>query len=90
MDKRLEKIRHFKGNVMDFDSFIKDKIEQTKRENGNDKKVCESNAYLPWSDQDIMTFAYNVFSSDGIAAEVKDGAFLGTECGDLPYEVSPD
>jgi len=33
MDNRLERIRLYKGNVMDFDSYIKDRIEQTKKEN---------------------------------------------------------
>jgi len=39
MDSRLEKIRYFKANVMDFESYINDRIKQTKRENG---KVEES------------------------------------------------
>ena len=34
MDSRLEKIRYFKANVMDFESYINDRIKQTKRENG--------------------------------------------------------
>ena len=33
MDKRLEKIRHFEANVMDFESYINDRIKQTKAEN---------------------------------------------------------
>ena len=33
MDGRLEKIRRFEGSVMDFDSYVKDRIEQTKKEN---------------------------------------------------------
>lgn len=33
MDERLEKIRHFKANVMDFESYINDRIKQTKAEN---------------------------------------------------------
>lgn len=39
MDKRLEKIRYFKANVMDFESYINDRIKQTKKENS---KVEES------------------------------------------------
>jgi len=39
MDKRLEKIRYFKANVMDFESYINDRIKQTKEENS---KVEES------------------------------------------------
>lgn len=39
MDNRLERIRLYKGNVMDFDSYIKDRVEQTKKENSvTDKK----------------------------------------------------
>lgn len=33
MDERLEKIRHFEANVMDFESYINDRIKQTKAEN---------------------------------------------------------
>ena len=33
MDKRLERIRQYKGNVMDFETYMKDRIEQTKKEN---------------------------------------------------------
>jgi len=33
MDKRLERIRLYKGNVMDFETYMKDRIEQTKKEN---------------------------------------------------------
>ena len=33
MDKRLEKIRRFEANVMDFESYINDRIKQTKAEN---------------------------------------------------------
>jgi hypothetical protein len=40
MDKRLEKIRHFQASVKDFESYINDRIKQTKSENG--KKVNES------------------------------------------------
>ena len=40
MDKRLEKIRHFHASVKDFESYINDRIKQTKSENG--KKVNES------------------------------------------------
>lgn len=40
MDKRLEKIRHFQANVKDFESYINDRIKQTKSENG--KNVNES------------------------------------------------
>lgn len=35
MDNRLERIRLYKGNVMDFDSYIKDRIAQTKSENSD-------------------------------------------------------
>ena len=33
MDNRLEKIRQFKASVMDFESYINDRIKQTKNEN---------------------------------------------------------
>ena len=40
MDKRLEKIRYFQANVSDFESYINDRIKETKDENS--KKVDES------------------------------------------------
>jgi hypothetical protein len=30
-DKRLERIRHYKGNIKDFESFFKDKENETKQ-----------------------------------------------------------
>lgn len=42
MDKRLEKIRHFKGTVMDFETYVQSKIDQTKSQNKKDKKIKES------------------------------------------------
>lgn len=33
MDSRLEKIRHFKGTIMDFESYVNSKIAETKKEN---------------------------------------------------------
>lgn len=41
MDKRLEKIRRFEANVMDFESYINDRIKQTRKENKSGK-VTES------------------------------------------------
>ncbi len=46
MDKRLEKIRHFKANVLDFESYINDKIEQTKKESLNES-LCDVFGFTP-------------------------------------------
>lgn len=46
MDKRLEKIRHFEANVMDFESYINDRIKQTKAENRS-KDIFEATENIP-------------------------------------------
>lgn len=45
MDKRLEKIRNYKGTVLDFDSYVKDKIKETKdgfKKDADEKKKIMS------------------------------------------------
>lgn len=50
MDKRLEKIRRFQANVKDFESYINDRIEQTKKENS----VNESFAKEPYEEYGLI------------------------------------
>lgn len=89
MDGRLEKIRRFEGNIMDFDIYLKDRIEQTKKENKK-KKVCESSAYLDWDDSSVKNFVNSIMGSNGIGCEVSGGKIMNTEIGDIPYTISQD
>jgi hypothetical protein len=90
MDSRLEKIRKFEGNVMDFDSYIKDRIEQTKKDNKKQKKVNEAIEPLDWNEIEISKFINDTMSSNGRECSITDNAIIGTEIGDLQYSVSPD
>lgn len=45
MDRRLEKIRTYRGTVLDFDSYVKDKIKETKdtfKKDADEKKKIRS------------------------------------------------
>lgn len=39
MDKRLEKIRNFKGTVLDFQEYVNSRIAETKRENAKNESL---------------------------------------------------
>lgn len=106
MDKRLEKIRTFKGNVLDFESFIKDKIEQTKKQYAKDKelekkRINESmSTYKIWNDIEVEKFAKYALKARGTkddgmhntggSVPAKFGIMLHTTFGDLKYGISPD
>lgn len=90
MDSRLEKIRKFEGNVMDFDSYIQDRIKKTKEENKKPKKMNESLKSLDWNEIEISKFINGTMSSNGRECRITDNAIIGTEIGDLKYSVSPD
>lgn len=90
MDSRLEKIRKFEGNVMDFDSYIQDRIKKTKEENKKPKKMNESLEPLDWNEIEIRKFINGTMSSNGRECTVTQNAIVGTEIGDLQYSVSPD
>lgn len=65
MDNRLERIRLYKGNVMDFDSYIKDRIEQTKKENsvGDSERKKRLRKKLDKLNENLMTHddEYNLY-----------------------------
>ena len=83
MDKRLEKIRTFKGNVLDFESFIKDKIEQTKKQYAKDKelekkRINESmSTYKIWNDIEVEKFAKGTIAVAKSLAETEATTIIG-------------
>lgn len=63
MDKRLEKIRRFEANVMDFESYINDRIKQTKAENRS-KDINETR--VPMNVYDAAAEKYeDILETDG-------------------------
>lgn len=82
MDGRLEKIRRFEGSVMDFDSYVKDRIEQTKKENTctsqtdkakRKKRVDEKLNIQPVSKERLNS---RILETDGWKSKLKTGDFI--------------